>query len=51
MEASGPESIIKIMLSNTAKDNEGEWYAWLLNQNVNIVLYLVTSMENAIMQE
>ena len=51
MEASGPESDIKITLSNTARDNDDEWYASLLNQNLTIFSLPLTSMENAIMHE
>ena len=51
MEASGPESDIKIILSNTARDNGDEWYAWLLNQKLTLFSLPLTSMENAIMHE
>ena len=51
MEASGPESDIKMTLSNTARDNGDEWYASLLNQNLTIFSLPLTSMENAIMHE
>lgn len=51
MEALGPESDIKRMLSNTARDVAAEWYASLLNKIVNIVSFFSTSMESAIMEK
>lgn len=51
MEALGPESDIKRMLSNTARDVAAEWYASLLNKIVNTVLFSLTSMESAIMEK
>lgn len=47
-EASAPESDMKRMLSNTDRDRDGEWYAWLLNKAVRMVLFDLTSMESAI---
>lgn len=51
MEASGPESDIKMILSNTARDNGDEWYASSLNQKLTVFSFPLTSMENAIMHE
>lgn len=51
MEASGPESDIKMTLSNTARDNGDEWYASSLNQKLTVFSFPLTSMENAIMHE
>lgn len=51
MEALRPESDIKRMLSNTARDVAAEWYASLLNKIVTIVLFFSTLMENAVMEK
>ena len=51
MEALGPESDIKRMLSSTARDVAAEWYASLLNKIVNTVLFFSTSMESSIMEK
>lgn len=51
MEALGPQSDIKRMLSNTAREVAAEWYASLLNRTVSMVLLLSTSMASAIMEK
>lgn len=51
MEAEEPESDLKIVSSNSARDNEGEWNASLLNQKVMVVLNPTTSTEYATMHE
>lgn len=50
-EASGPETVMKRMLSTIARARDGEWYAWLLNRPVNSISSLVTSMEKATMHK
>jgi hypothetical protein len=51
MEASGPESVIKRMLSNIDRDIAGEWYASLLKKIVSTVLFLSTLIESATRQK